>query len=112
METVIKIKTWKCPVCDYHQDFEEQFCRACLGGNCRCGQKGSPHEVLLIKETDPIKKTTITIMDEADVDTHKISTGKVLPDGKPEMRDLTFQEKQEFKKKIKDDIVKYKKLED
>lgn len=112
MSTEIKIKTWVCEACDYHQDTESILCRACAIGKCRCPLAGEPHQNLMKKESNPDKKTTITIMDEIDVDTHKISTGKFGSDGKPLMRDLTPEEKKQYKQKIKDDIKKFKIIED
>ncbi len=112
MSIIIKVKTWVCELCDYHQDFESAFCKACSIGKCRCPSSGFSHEGKMKIESNSDKKTVVTIMDEVDVDTHKVSTGKHGADGKPIMRDLTVTEKKEYKQKIKDDIKKYKEIED
>src|SRR3990167_8090389 len=102
MPTIIKVKTWVCEACDFHQDYESTSCKACAIGKCRCPFAGSSHNNVMIEESNSDKRTVITIMDEADVDIHKISIGQHGHDGKPIMRDLTNEEKKEYKQKIKD----------
>ncbi|MDE2439024.1 MAG: hypothetical protein KGN01_06595 [Patescibacteria group bacterium] len=116
-KTIIKIATWRCPDCDYSQDFDplnrdlmnihhgfpENFCPACYTGKNTTKKVG---HVEMIKETNPDKKTTITIMGEDELETHEIE------DGKGGKRTLTTQEKEEYTKKIRSDIEKFKALED
>src|SRR3990167_4470720 len=75
------IKTWRCPDCDYAQDFEpteenmrihfngwgvrENECPACVSGR-------NPQRVVLrgprmSKETRPEKKSKMTVLEESDV---------------------------------------------
>ena len=79
MSIVIKIKTWRCPNCDYAQDFDPDVpalmsvhfpglpagdCPACsLGQNPEHTKK----KVAMIRETNPEKMTTVTVADEAEL---------------------------------------------
>ena len=107
-KTIIKIKTWRCPGCDYSQDFDpnnaekmaENFpglpigkCPACLMGKNPTKIKGV---VDMEVETNSDKKATITIMGEDEVDS----------------KDISNQEKQAMKDKVRADIIKFRALED
>ena len=114
MKTIIKIKTWVCPECNYHQDFDPDnaglmtlhfpdvevgYCPACcLGKN----ETKIMKKVKMIKETREDKKTTITIMGEEVNDMLSQETEEPL----------TATEKKKMKDKIKADIKKFKLLED
>ncbi len=126
MKTILKIKTWSC-ACGYAQDFDptqenqdlhfnndSQFRLSNLKANeCpSCGLKGL--KGAMTKETNPDKKTTVTIMGEEDIedeilkdDEEKTKQGKVK---------MTGQEKADYRAKrkqdIKDAIIKFKLLED
>mgnify|MGYP001589875351 CR=1 FL=1 len=81
MKTIIKIPTWRC-ACDYAQDFEPTqenldlhfnnnkkfpLIESLKENECpSCHERGNKAQ--LVKETDPKKKTTITIMGEDEVD--------------------------------------------
>ncbi len=117
MSTVIKIKTWRCPTCDYAQDFDPDDkilmalhfpsypvgnCPACHSGQNPTGIKS---EVKMVKETRPEKKTTISIKDEASVDTEVDQDESILLVSKPA-------EKDKRKQAIRDAIIKFRLLED
>lgn len=105
MKTIIKIKTWSCPQCDYHQDFEPtpELMRLHLQRN----DSNCPNckTVPLTPETRPEKKAVITIMGEDELDTHEI------PDGKDKTRKLTPEEKEVMRAKIQADIIKFRGME-
>ena len=114
MKTIIKIKTWSC-ACGYKQDMpptqenqnlhfnnDRQFPLSNLKANeCpSCGLKGL--KGVMQKETDPLKKTTVTIMGEEDIeseilrdDEEKTKQGKVK---------MSVSEKETYRTKRKQDI--------
>ena len=115
MKTIIKIKTWKCPECDYHQDFkptqkllnlhfpegvEEDCCPACY---LRRNPKRIREKVKMEKETNPNKKITITIMGEEDIETEIEEMEK--DDGEKKGKKMTEAEKTVYRNKRKKDIV-------
>jgi len=70
-KTIIKIKTWVCPLCDYHQDFDANdidlmalHFRGLPLGYCPSCRK----EAELVSEVNPDKKATHTIMGEEDIE--------------------------------------------
>ena len=98
----IKIKTWSCPSCNYHQDFEptaELMLKYFDKTNAVCPSCGRAE---LIKETNPDKKTIMTIIGEEDIETEieRIDNEKEK-DGKFKM---TTQEKDNHREKRKQDI--------
>jgi len=111
-KTIIKIKTWKCPNCGYYQDFEptdelmlKHFGRS--GALCpSCGKTN------LIRETNPDKKITISIMGEEEIDTLEVESGKRDTEGRLTMRKLTPAEKTAKIKEIRETIDKFGALED
>ncbi len=124
-QAIIKIPTWRCPECDYAQDFEptqelmnihfggipEGKCPACFMGK---NQTKEVKVCLMNKETNPDKKTTITIMGEDEVETHEIDDEMKQKDEKGNIpkRKLNQFEKDEMIKKIRSDIEKFRLLED
>lgn len=123
MRTIIKIPTWRCPECDYSQDFEptqelmnihfggimENHCPACFMGKNNTKERKI---CLMSKETNNDKKTTITIMGEDELETMEIETNEKDTEGKVKKRKLTNKEKEEKILKIRSDIEKFKLLED
>lgn len=122
--TIIKIKTWVCPSCGYHQDFDPDntalmrlhfpdvevgCCPACFLGQCPDRTK---KKTKMVKETDPAKKTTLTIMGEEEVDTLEVQTGETDEKGNPKMRKLTAKEKQEKITEIREAVKTARELED
>ena len=152
----IKIKTWVCPSCGYHQDFdpgnaelmkkhfpkvfvlyeiegtpvetgtfdedgkpimeipitytkEVGFCPACFLGQCPDKKR---KKTKMVKETDPKKKTTLTVMGEDEVEALEIETGELDTEGKPINRKLTKDEKDAKKVEIQEAIVRARELED
>lgn len=143
-KTIIQIKTYSCQVCGYAQDFEptaenmvKHFpelrgmaneCPACALGQTDLkdaeGNKiKAKRNQSLIKETDPKKKTTITIIGEEEIDTMVKRDGTMmsleaademdLKDKKIGKREnLTKTEKDKIKTKIQIDIAKFNLLKD
>ena len=93
-----------CPLGLGNPNAECRFHRA--SDNMTPDGKCPVHKLDLVKTTAPDDKITITVMGEDELDTHEI------PEGKDKMRKLTAQEKQEYRDKIRADIIKYKLLED
>jgi hypothetical protein len=112
-QTIIKIKTWFCPQCGYYQDFEptkelmlkhfgkeDDFCPSCKGAK-------------LIRQADPEKKVTITIMGEEDIE-KEIEEAK---SGKRKDIDVSTVAKENAyrakrKKDIQEAIARFRLLED
>jgi len=116
MKTEIKIKTWRCG-CGYSQDFEPTQENMDLHFNhdrnfplngveanqCpSCGLKRKNGKLKVEKDED--KKISVIVMGEDEVDDHKIEKDGVF-------RKLTASEKTAFKKKIREDIIKFKEME-
>lgn len=110
----IKIKTWKCE-CGYKQDFEPtqenldsnfnldpnfrvNNLKANKCPSCALKNKDSN----LISENNKNEKIVIEIMGEDELDTHEIEDKDTK-----QKRKLTKAEKDEFKVKIQNDIVKF-----
>ena len=125
--TIIKIKTWKCGQCGYHQDFEPTQENQDLHFNSQMNDRLTNLKVnecpscklkkqvgTLVLEIDPDKKTTIAIMDKADVDTmtKDDTTQPKDAEGKFPQIPLTKSEKDEMTAKISADIIKFTALED
>ncbi len=126
MKTIIKIKTWGCG-CGYHQDFEptqanqnlhfnndSQFRVSNLKAN-ECPSCALKEKIgTLVLETEPSKKTTITIMGEEEVETHEVDdeTKQKDENGNRPKRKLNQSEKNEMITKIRSDIEKFRLLED
>lgn len=112
-KTIIKIKTWFCPLCDYHQDFDANdidlmalHFRGLPLGHC----PSCKNETELIRETNPDKKTTFTIMGEEEIE-GEIERGATKGfDISTEAKKNSYRIKR--KKDIQDAIIKAKKLED
>lgn len=114
-KTVFRIPTWRCPDCDYSQDFDpgdpalmlKHFpgvnvghCPACsLGQN----KEKIRRDAILTRVTDPLKKTIVTVMDEKDID--NFSTPDELEDGSSIMRKLNKEEKDALRTKIRADVA-------
>lgn len=107
MPTVIKIPTWRCPDCDYVQDFDpfdednKRLMKGVPQGECRACFRGMNPQMkkmksLMVKEVDPKKKTTITICDESDIDA----------------KNVTEERKQQWKKQRLADLAKFKAMEE
>ena len=135
--TVIRIKTWVCPSCDYHQDYEptkanhaihfpelrldDDLCPACASGKNPSRIKAA---VEMVRETRQEKLVTITILDEAAVDS-LIARGESLTTPaqadaadalleatkKPARRSLSPAEKQQLKARIRADEARFRALE-
>ena len=113
-KTIIYIKTWSCDGCGYRQDFDPvnipiHFpkvpagkCPACWTGK---NKSRTNVDMDLTLETVKSKRTKITIMDNAELETKEVMEGKTK-------RKLTKAEKDVLKKQIDDDIIKFKKIED
>ena len=107
-KTIIKIKTWSCPECFYHQDFEptdelmlKHFGRS--GDLCpSCGK------AKLVKEINPDKKIVMTIMGEEDIETE--ITGKEKEKSMSKVEKTAYRNKR--KKDIQEAIAKATLLED
>lgn len=107
MPTTFKIPTWRCPECDYAQDFDPEdkvkmklcfpsiesgFCPACcLGQNPDRVKK----QCLMKREKNDSKKTTVSVCDEEEIDSRA---------------GLTAGEKKTLKKKRLDDLERLKKI--
>lgn len=117
-KTIVKIRTWRCPVCDYAQDFEPtqenvdrfmnhdpKYALSNLkGASCpSCALKGN--QCLMDEVSDSTKKITITIAGEEDLE--DINT---LDEATGEKRKLSVQEKDVLKDKIRKDIEHYTKI--
>ena len=112
-KTILKIKTWVCHNCEYHQDCEptkEEMTR--LFGqeddtcpSCKVGK--------LERETREEKKCTVTIMGEEEVEEMEVEDKNGVKDaeGKLPKRKLVKAEKDEMKAKIQGDIVKFREME-
>ena len=131
MKTIIKIKTWGCSNCGYHQDFEPtqenlnkhfpegvkvDCCPACFLGKCPDRIK---KEMPLLKETNPDKKITMTVMGEEDIETEieQIKDRKLKgKDNKndPDVSTVAKENAHRGKRKevIRQAIIEAKKLED
>lgn len=120
-KTIIKIRTWACHDCNYHQDFdvddvalmalhfpgvEVGHCPACFQGLTENKQK---KRTLMTRQTDETKKTTITIMGEEEVEELEVDDTSKTKDveGKFQKRKLVKAEKDAYKQKIRDDVVKF-----
>lgn len=123
-KTIIKIHTWTCLSCGCHQDFDPDNvelmklhfpnvevgqCPACFLGQCPDRKR---KKTKMVKETDPQKKTTLTVMGEEEVDTLEIQSGEMDEGGNPIMRRLNVQEKAEKVKEIKEAVKCARNLED
>lgn len=114
MQTIIKIKTYSCLECNYHQDFEptpelmrlnhyrsDNICPSC---------KKQP----LVLQTDNAKKAIITVIGEKDIE-DEINPEKSRP-LKHKMPVNTLEEKEAYRTQRKADITKAiveaRKLED
>ena len=134
--TVIRIKTWVCPSCDYHQDYEptkanhaihfpelrldDGLCPACASGKNPSRIKAA---VEMVRETRPERKTTVTILDEVAVDS-LIVRGESLTtqaeadaadaqlEKKPARRNLATDEKNQLKARIRADVARFRAMED
>lgn len=117
MVTKILIKTWRCPDCDYTQDFDPNdeelmalhfpgypvgCCPACHSGQT---EKRVKQKVKMVKEARPEKKTTITVKGEDEVD------AEVDADEKIDKKDKQA-EKNRRKQEIREAIAKFRLLED
>ena len=143
MQTIIKIKTWRCSSCDYAQDFEptiekmhanfnlnDDFVnrihrknKARIKEQLMKGKSAIPMKLnvsqnecpncllsgvssLLIKETNPDKKTTMTVMGEEDIETEIETADKYnIPEKKFGMSVKTDTEKDAYRVKRKQDIA-------
>src|SRR3990167_10209880 len=87
--TVIRIRTWRCPSCDYAQDFDpddaQQMalhfptapagqCPACCFGQNLARVKQT---VKMRKEADPAKKSTMTVQGQESIDSEIAQIEKV-----------------------------------
>ena len=103
-KTIIKIKTWVCPKCDYHQDFEPTEKLTLLNPGYSENVCPSCKQVALEKETRNDKKVTMTIMGEEDIDGEITEENeKRTKEGNAEM---TTSQKTAYRTKRKKDIEK------
>jgi len=123
-KTIIKVNTWTCSDCGYHQDFDPNdgnkmvvifpgvevgHCPACFLGK---NPEREVKRVKMVVETDPKNKTTVTVMGEEEVDTLEVETEELDVKGESIMRKLTAEEKVAKIQKIRADIKKFRALED
>jgi len=132
MKTIIKVKTWSCPDCQYRQDFDVNnqelmdinfpegvragYCPACFLGKCPDGMK---KEILMFKENNLDKKITITVMGEEDIETEITEAKDRKQRGKEDKNDpdvATSAKENVYRNKRKEDIrlatIEAKKYED
>ena len=107
-KTIIKIRTWACPLCSYHQDFEPTLekmkeVHGVANSECPACKKADLQE-----EQDAAKKTTITVIGEEEVDDLEI--GEKDQDGNVTRRKLNHDEKEAQKQKIRDKIAYFQSL--
>lgn len=79
-KTIIKIRSWRCPSCDYSQDFDPadaaamalHFPRVAAGTCPACAMGKNPSCVrgksVMRKETNPAKKVTIIVKGVEDIE--------------------------------------------
>lgn len=125
-KTIIQIKTYVCPDCGYHQDFDPNdvdlmklhFPEVEVGHCPACFRAENPtrtqKKVKMTKEDRPEKKTTVTIMGKEEVDILEVDDMSKEPNvkGIRPKRKLTTEEKDTLKAKIDSDIAKFQLLED
>jgi len=130
MKTIIALPTWRCPECNYVQDFDPNDaslmaihfpghtignCPACESGKTISRKK---QQMKMKKETDPQKKTKVTIADPDLVDEYKVKAkdknGNFKRDADRNiiLRSLTDKEKADRRTKISSEIASWKELAD
>jgi uncharacterized Zn finger protein (UPF0148 family) len=102
-KTIIKIKTWSCPNCNYHQDFEptnELMLKHFKYSKNVCPSCGKE---ALVKETDDNKKVKLTIIGDEDIENE--IKGKDDEKEKENKAKMTNNEKEAFRTQRRKDIT-------
>jgi hypothetical protein len=124
--TTITIRTWHCPACGYHQDFdpsdaklmakhfpgvEAGHCPACFTGQSASRKRfRSPMAV----QTDPERKVAVTVMGKEEVLGLETEDVSAQPDasGRRPTRKLTLDERINLRQRIDDEVARFRAIED
>jgi len=103
-KTIIKIKTWTCPSCGYHQDFEPTPQLMSQNFSCQDNSCPSCKTSELLLGTDDSRKIAHTVLGDEDIDAEiLILCDKLVENGSEEM---TANEKAEYKTKRQGDVAR------
>lgn len=118
-KTTIKLKTWYCPACGYHHDYDPAdaekhalhhpgipvaLCPACFTGH---NATRTQAEVPMRVQDDPAKQIEIVIIGPEHIEAMQIDSGHKDKAGKTLLRSLTAAEKKEETDKMHAAITKH-----